>query len=468
MARLPLPIIKGDKISPNIDYRDQLPVNLIGVPEPHLGASGYLITHDGIESFSTGLGLDRGAVYNERLGLHFRVSGTRLITVDGNGVINDLGEITGTDQVSMPYSFNSQAIIADGKYYRYTTALGLQQITDPDVGTPIDATWVDQYYFFTDGETLYHTNIADESQIDPADFATSEFSPDPTVGVERDYDNTVIAFNRYTTEYFVNDATTDFAFRRISSRAKSIGIVGTHCKTPIQGNWFILGGSKEEQPTIYIMNTSSKTKVATREVDLILSQYTEEQLSKVVCESRFKDDVQLVYVRLPDRTLVYNLSVATKISPSAAWSFVRDEITTDGSWPCANGVYDPRNDSWVYGDTGNTRLGKINRDIATIYGTEIETICYSPMIKIEGASIDELEIETTPGATQQQVKVFVSTTYDGVIFGQEYLMQYGSANDYNQRFIRYRFGYVSDKVGFKFRCVSRGKLTYQKLEIEYA
>jgi hypothetical protein len=201
-----IPLLKGDKVSKHTDYRDSLPVNMYAVKRSILGASGYMLCHSGLSHIATGAGIDRGSVYNDRLGLHLRVSGDQLISIDPSGMVTNLGTVPGQDQVTMAefYSFNTQAVIADGKMFLYSPSTGFDEITDANLGTPIDGVWVDGYYFLTDGEYIYHTDLADETAIDPLKFATAEFIPDRSLAVGKTQDNKVIVFGRYSIEYFIN------------------------------------------------------------------------------------------------------------------------------------------------------------------------------------------------------------------------------------------------------------------------
>lgn len=461
-----IPLIQGSRKSDEIDYRDALNVNMYAVPREILNAGGYITPHAGLESYTEGQGRDRGAIWNERLNIHFRVSGDKLISIDQFGTVGILGTIPGDDQVSLPYSFNTQAIIGDGKYFLYDPTNGFRQVFDTELGTPLDATWIDGFYFFTDGENLYHTTIRDETEIDPLEFATSEFSPDPTIGVERDFDNTVIAFNRYTIEYFRNDATADFAFTRLEGRAKSIGLIGTHAKASIGSNWIMIGGSKEEQPTIYSLTSSSHTKVATREIDKILEEYSEEDLARAVIETRREDDIELVTIRLLNQTLLLNYTLAKGGQLKNAWSILK-EGTGSATWPGANGVYDPRISRWVYGDEYQSRIGLLNEESPGIYGDNVEMIFYSPYMKLEVGSIDRIELETIPGYSGETVRMFLSLTYDGVSYGREASLEYGKPYDRSQRFIARRLGYIRDNFGFRFRAVTQAKITFANFEMDY-
>ena len=391
-------------------------------------------------------------MWNERLQTHFRVSGTQLISVDASGNVTELGTITGSGTVSLPYSFNTQAVIADGKYYLYDSTDGLRQINDPDVGSPIDCAWIDQYYFFTDGENLYHTEISSESSIDPTDFATSEFSPDPTLGVLKTPDDKMAVFNRYSTEYFVNDASEAFSFSRLNSRTVKAGIVGTHCKCEMMGAVFIMGGAKEENVSVHILGVGSAVKVATREIDKIIAEYTEEELSTSVIEARVEDGYHLLIVHLPDETLIYNHTIAQSFGTQTAWSTLRSGTKLTDNYRAKYGVWDPRLSKWIYGDKKEAILGLLDDSVATHYGDIAEWELYTPFYYLESASIDEIEIETVSGFTStKDATVGMSITYDGITYGRERFMQYGAPGKYNNRFIAYRLGYVNDWLSIKLR-----------------
>lgn len=467
MPNLNLPIIKGDRTVDNADYRDALPVNLTAVSKNILGASGYLLSHSGLTLFGTGLGLDRGGYWNERQEIHFRVSGGDLASVGSNGAVASLGSISGTERTSMVHSFQSQAIVTDGKMWLYDGSLS--QVMDVDLGSPIDITWIDGYYFLTDGEFLYHTDINDESSIDPLKFATSEFSPDPTLAVDKTSSNQVIVFNRYTTEYFENRATENFAFRRISGKAIKCGIVGTHCETELEGKFYVIGGGREEAVSVHQFSAGTYTSIATREVDKILSTYNESELESAVLETRVEDQDRFLIAQLPNHTLEFNATIAAKLGKEYAWTIVKSDVVGDTKWRAVNGVYDPRVSSWIYGDNQNTNIGLLDNTVASQYGEQVESLFFSPMVNMESASIDEIDINTIPGHqfNTDEVTVAVSLTYDGLSYGKEWWALYGEQSHYGVRFILRRLGYVREVIGFKFRCVSTERVSFTMLKVTY-
>jgi hypothetical protein len=468
MPKARINLIKGDAIGNETDYRDALPENMTAVSRPILGAAGYMIAHPGLSEFATGFGIDRNGQYNERQGRHYRVSGTKFIEVESGGTVNSLGDISGSQRASMAYSFNTQAIVADGKMWLYDGAT-LNQVTDPNIGNPIDITWIDGYYFLTDGEFLYHTDINDEDSIDPLQFATSEFSPDPTLAVDKTSDNQVIVFNRYTTEYFINRATEQFAFQRLSGKAIKVGVAGTHCETELDGRFFILGSGKEEALSVYALSSGTYQRVATREIEKILAGYVDTELASAALETRVENKDKFIVVRLPRETLLYNHTIAQQFGIESAWTILKTGIDNGVKWRGINGVFDPRISSWVYGDNQDSHIGILDESVATQYGEQQEFILYTPFVDIEGASVDKIDIDSIPGhqINAEEVNGAISATYDGVTYGKEWFNLDGTQYNYNTRFIARRFGYVREYIGFKFRFVTPERVAFAGFEVTY-
>lgn len=479
-----IPIMKGDKVETNVDYRDFLPVNMYAIARELMGSSGYMLCYPGLTEFSTdaNLGLDRGAVYNDYFGTHYRVSGTNLIEVDSDGIVTVLGTISGTDQVALPYSFNTQAIIGDGKMWLYESVGGLVQVTDVDLGIPIDGVWVHGVYFLTDGENVYHTSIASESSLLPLDTDTSEFSPDRVIGVGKTRDNKVIVFGRYYIEYYSFTGSDDFAFSIIESRAQKIGLIATHAKVDVDGRYYFLGSRKESSPGIYAIDSGQYFKISTREVDKLICQCSETDFEDTRFEARMLHDDVFIIMHLPNVTLYYNTTIADKFGPDKAWGELRTGYAysyvmgvyiptadTNLTHRAINGVYDQRNAKWIYGDRREGILGYLDTTKFTQYDEIQEWILSTPFINLERMSIDQIEIETLPGFdSDDDARVAISATADGLFHSSEWWELYGTKFDYNQRFIIRRLGYVSDWVGFKLRGATESRMSFSNFKITFS
>lgn len=451
--------IKGDKVGSETDYRDALPVNMTAVIKDIQGVKGYMLQYPGLTLHATGFGRDRGGIWDARRNKHYRVSGERLIELGGSGEVTSLGFIIGSDTAVFAYSFNNLAIVASGRLYLYNDSAGLREVTDTDLGRPIDVCWIDQYLFFTDGENIYHSEITDESQIDPLDFATSEFSPDKTYGVEKTVDNRVMVFNRYSCEFYQNNASDNFAFGRLNGHTLETGIVGTHAKAKMNDVFYCVGNRKEEAVSCYILTSAIPQKFASREIEKIIGTYSETELRDIVVEAKEEDGYQHIIVHLPNHTLLFNQTVAQKFGIDNAWSILKSDVKGDTPYRGIYGVFDNNIGKWIYGDKQNSNIGILDEEDVTHYGNIAEWLLFTPYYSIETASIDEIDIQTIPGFTKtNDATVAVSLTFDGFIYQDERFLQYGSRGQHRQRLKAYRLGYVPEYVSLRLRGATRSRM----------
>lgn len=468
-----LPLVKGTRVDADAEWRDSLPLNLVGFAQSVGSWSGYLRTADGLKNFATGEGRDRGAIWSDRFKKHFRVSGDTLIEVDEfGGIVDQSGgtTITGSGNARFDNSFNSVAFVADGDYYRWTESGGLTKPSKPaGAGYFIDMTWIDGYYIFTDRENLWNTTLADEAAFNANERAGSDFAPDDIVGIDKTTDNRLIVFNRYTTERFVNNAGSSFPFQRQPNAAIPIGIVGTDAKANIgDGRWVVFGGSKEYSPSFYLLTNSYKN-ISTKEIDSIIDTYSDFELATIEIEYRDTRDQGLVICQLPRDTLVYDVTLSNALGENIWYEW----RSGDDPWRAVNGVYDPRNvgnesSSWIYGDQFDSRIGRLDSRICTQYGEAVEWRCKTPLTRASG-TIQTAELVTAPGHSEvNDDVVFVSTTKDGALFGPEALVYRGDEGDYQKRIIMRRLGDYPRWFGMRIRGNSAGVFSITGVEINEA
>jgi hypothetical protein len=464
---LKLPISIGDKHGSETDYRDQLLVNYTLISREIKGDQGYILSHPGLTLLGNAVGVDRGGWFNPRQNSHLRVSETTLISLNTNGSYDAIGVIPGSQHVIMDNSFETQGILSDGRFWLYDGAT-LTEVIDEDLGSPIDFKWINGVYFFTDGENLYHTTATSEFNIDPLTFATSEFSPDRTYGLIKNEQNQMVVLNRYTIEWFRDTgAAVNFRFERIQGKAVKVGIVGTNCKVEMNGQIFILGGRKNEDPSVHIVSGGKNSRIATREIDKLINAYTETELQSVVMETRTQYGDQFIIIRLPDTTLLYNMTIAAKYGNKYGWTIAKTGVVDSSPWRGRNGVFDPRLSKWVYGDSIDNSIGYLDETTAAQYDDQMEGLFYSPIIKLETFSINQMEMDTIPGFHSGPITVFMSQSLNGVTYAQEYKFLESEQFNYDLRFIGRNIGYVRDNFNLKFRVVSTGRTAFGGLEIDY-
>ena len=195
-----IPIVNGIYTDENSDFRTSYPRNMVPIPKEQGLSKGYLRPADGSVSLgSGGPGIDRGGInWN---GICYRVMGTRLVTIDKNGIVDDLGFISGSGQVMLDYSFDYLGIAAGNNLYLWDGTL--TQVTDSDLGSVIDFIWIDGYFMTTDGESLVVTDLGDPFSVNPLKYSSSEADPDEIKAVLK-LRNEAYALNRYTVEVFDN------------------------------------------------------------------------------------------------------------------------------------------------------------------------------------------------------------------------------------------------------------------------
>jgi hypothetical protein len=356
--------------------------------------------------------------------------------------------------------------VADGKAWLYNGAT-LSQITDPDLGNPIDNCWIDNYYFFTDGEFIYHTQPNNESLIDPLDYATAEFMPDKSLGVIQTQDNFVLVFGRYSMEFFANQANPNFAFSRIAQKSIQAGIVGTHCKCMLAGMIFILGGRKDETASFHVVQAGGIENLSTQTVDEIFSSYTEAELSTAVLESRTDERDQLVIVRLPRHTLMYNHKAAMTIGKQNAWSVLSYGVSND-IWLGANGVFDPRVAKWVYGSAYDAGIYTLDKTSAALNGEPVECEFSTPLVPAKNVRVGDIEINTIAGYNDSDVMLAMSVSYEGAVVSGEMVTVYSGPLQYGKPLLlRRTIGYVSHEFSLQFRSVSKDKINVSNLVVNY-
>jgi hypothetical protein len=460
-----LPMIKGTKADAGIEWRDAIPLNMVAYNTPVKGSPGFMRTADGLVSFGTGSGADKNAVWNERLYDHFRISGSDLISVDQFGistVLQNLGSI-GAFPTALPYSFNTQGIVAGGGFSLWDGSTYTPVSKPVGAGDFLDGVQIDSYYILCDSDNLWNTDIADETTISAINFAGSDFSPDPILGVDQTSDNKLVVFNRYTTERFYNAAGPQFPFARIPNAAIPIGIVGTRAKTRIgDGGWIVLGGSKEYSPGFYLL-TNSYQSITNREIDIILDSYADSELEGAILEFRDTREQSLMIAQLPRHTLVYDITYSGIVGEPIWYEF----SSGDDSWQAINGVYDPRGglnrkSSWIYGNKNTNDLMELDRTTFAQLDVEQPWEVSTPLVRV-GGTVKSFEVQMLPGFNA--TKIFFSTTSDGVQYGNSVLMDSGPVGNYTDRMIERRLGDYPNGFGVKLRGYDKKAVVLSELEV---
>lgn len=452
-------ILSGIYTDTAADFRVNYPLNLEPVPQVQGISAGYLRPADGLVQDGTGPGVDRGGiVWN---GVHYRVMGTKLVSISG-GVVTTLADVGGSGQVVMTYSFDRLAIVSSGNLYYWNGTL--TQVTDPDLGVCNDLEWVDGYFMSTDGTYLIVTELADPTVINPLKYGSSEADPDPIVALLK-MRNEIYAVNRNSIETFQNVGGSFFPFQRVEGALIPRGSIGRDTCCIFMDRIAFLGGARNEAPAIWLGMNGQSQKLSTREVELILTKYTEAQLATVYMETRVSSAQNLLYVHLPDQTLVFN-GVATEILGSPVW--YRLSSSLDG-----NGVYRARNitwaeNQWMCGDPSSAVFGHFSEDVSSHWGSKVGWEFGTAFLYNQGlgAVIHSLELVALPGraAFGDDPTIWSSYTLDGLSWSQEKPRTAGKFGETMKRITWLQNGFMRNFRAQKFRGTSDAHISFARLE----
>jgi hypothetical protein len=454
-----IPILSGIYTDESADFRTSYPRNLTPVPKSQGISAGYLRPADGIVSSGTGPGADRGGInWNSVM---YRVMGTKLVSIDALGVATTLGEVGGTTQVSLDYSFDRLAIASNQNLF-YWNGTALTQVTDVDLGVVIDMIWVDGYFMTTDGEFLVVTELADPTSVLPFKFGSSEVDPDPVRALKK-VRNEVNAINRYTIEVFENIGGTGFPFQVIDGAQITRGSLGTHTCCVFEDTIAFLGSKRNESLSVWLGASGNSVKIATREIDQILKGYTEDVLETCLMEARIDESHKFLYLHLPDQTLVYD-AAATRIAQQPVWFTLTSGLLDTGEYLAKNMVW--VYDKWYVGD--GTSIGYFDNSISTHWGNKISWGFGTAIIYNEtnGALFHELELICLSGRVALGEDPLISTQYslDGETWSQEKTTKAGRKGERSKRIFWLKQGNMKNWRIQRFRGDSDAFLTIARLD----
>lgn len=248
----------------------------------------------------------------------------------------------------------------------------------------------------------------------------------------------------------------------------NVGTLTPNTKCEIDDAFYTIGNRKGEALSIYVLTAGRAQKVATREVEKILSKYTETDLSGAVLEGQEFDGYQFLLVHLPEETLKLNLTIAGKAGLDNAYSIIKTGKDGQTTYTAIHGVFDAYAGKWIYGDKTESRIGFLDKTASLHYNSFAEWYLNTPFYPIDSFSIDEIEIKTVPGfTTDNDATVAISLSQDGVNQSSEAWTDYASMAKYNKRFIMRRLGYTRDFVSIRMRGVSRSRMAFSYGVLKY-
>lgn len=459
-----LSILSGIYADQSANWRSSYPRNLVPVPKAQGISDGYLRPADGIVSLGSAPGVSRGGILWQ--GLVYRVLGTKLCTVAAGGAVSILGDVGGAGPCRMDYSFDRLGIVSGGNLFFWDGAT-LAQVTDPDLGTVLDARFIAGYWLVTDGTAAAVTDLTDPTSVNPLRYGSAEADPDPILAVGESR-NEAYLFGRHTIQVSQNVGGDNYPFADIPGATVSRGVIGTHAVCEYGGTFAFVGSGRNEAPAVYLMLPGDSAKISTREIDTLLAGYTEAQLAGVVVESRTDKAHEHLLIHLPDQTLVFD-APATKAAQVPVWFTLTSSVVGLGAYRARHAIW--AHDRWNVADPTAGAVGYLTDATASQWGAVNGWEFGVAVLYAEGndALIHEMELVTLAGRVELGADpvVWTSHSFDGLKWSRETAKHCGKRGQTLKRLAWRTQGPVRNLRMQRFRGTSDAFLTMTRLEVQF-
>lgn len=396
-------------------------------------------------------------------GVCYRVMGSQFCRVEEDGTVVSIGDVGTGGQCVFDYSFDRLAITSGGRLYYYNGTT-LSRVTDANLGTALDVVWVDGYFMTTDGEYLVVTELNDPTVVNPLKYGSSEIDPDPVNSVMK-LRNEIYAVNRNTIEVFRNVGGQFFPFQRIEGAQVQKGSVGTFASCVFNESIAFVGSGRNEAIGIFLAAKAQCQRISTSEIETLLAGYTSAELTTVVLEPRSSAGRNHLWVRLPDRTLVFDHE-ASQMAGVPVWFVLTSGTSGFSRYLGADLVH--CYGQWLVADPVGTELGYLSDNVSTQWGEDARWEFGTSMVYNEsrGAIFHSLELVCLTGRIALGSTPTISTSYsvDGETWSQKRFVSMGGQGERTKRLVWFGCGHMRHWRIQRFEGTSSAFLTIARLE----
>jgi hypothetical protein len=443
MAIVDLPVFGGSYATKSKIFSSQQLTNFYYVPAQGAALSdGYIIGTDGITQVAN-IGnyrnASRGALVMS--GVAYYVQGDRLVRLNSDMTLTDIGEIAGEDRVSMATNGTQLMILnelGDGYIFEAGT---LSDITDSGFtanGTPQITVYYDGYFICsTDEKKFIKSDIDDGLAWNALDFSRADGDPDEIVA-PLSFRGQLYMLGAVTSEAFQNVGGTDFPIAKIKGLIINKGLSFRHAVVSASDSFFWIGAGENESPAVWGSTGQTAEKISTDAEDFIIRG----ELQKEGIQNTFgfyyaQDGSYFVGFSLPTKTIVYELVSKRWHTRESLIDDVSERWRVNSLCQVYGGIY--------VGDSQDGRIGKLSPDTYKEYGNAIISTWITQPFSNQGeyfsVSSFEATCESGVGTSEEpNPQIRLSWSKDGRNFSDERPRALGKVGEYLRRAIWRRLG----------------------------
>ena len=226
-----------------------------------------------------------------------------------------------------------------------------------------------------------------------------------------------------------------------------------------------IGGGMNEGNGVWLGSNGNATKISTREVDIVLSGYTEAQLALAFMEARTDKDHRQLLIHLPDQTIVYD-GASSAAAQQQVWYTLSTSLDGVGEYRSSQLIY--AYNRWNTADTQTSQFGYLVDNISTHWGQTIGWSFQTQIIYNEsrGAIVHDLELVALTGRVALGANPQIMTQYseDGVTYSQPKWVSAGKIGDRAKRLLWLQQGHFRNWRLQRFSSTSDAFLSFARLE----
>jgi len=406
-----------------LDDQPKLKENLINLFNNGSG----LIRTPSLDLFASGRGICRGFGFFQEQA--YFASGTRFIRVNEDGSVDDLGDISGGDRVTMAATANQLAIVArggDSYVWDGTTLTNTSGNANFVPFQDIDIINQRAVYVPLDGSPVRISDVNALETISAINFVDAQLLPDKNIGVIN-YRNNIYIGGGQSFEVFRPTGNADLPIQR--DEAASVFDTGyVSGKTLYSDTFAFLGRLRNGSYGFHVMGQGTAPRISNPAVEEILNeQYTLDQL---------QDCTGMRYKWKGFEVLCFSLVSHTFCFVNGNWFFQESFIngnTPNRPWRGLHIVN--AYGKYLIGDRYGQNIGEFadgTMDYDNRIEREILTFVRGP--RNDYFTISTLTWDCLVGRGQnEQDTIGISVSRDGVVFGPSVYRGLGDVGQYRQQ-----------------------------------
>lgn len=454
MTQVPLPTgFKG------LDDQPRLRENLINLFNNGSG----LIRTPSIDLVGVGYGLCRG--WGLFQGEAYFCSGKRFIRVNADDSIDDLGEMSGGDIVTMASTANEMAIVVrGGNSYVWDGSTLTDTTLNPNFEFYQDVAVINQRAFYVplNGGPIAFSEVNDLGTINAANFIDAQLLPDNNVG-NINYRNNMYILGEQSIEAFRPTGNADIPIQR--DEAGSIFDTGYVAGKVLYADTFgFLGRLRNGSFGFHVMGQGKCPRISNPAVEEILNeQYNVEELAECV---------GMRYKWKGYEVVVFTLQRHTFCFSNGNWFFQESRISGENvqsPWCGIHLVF--AYGRYLIGDRSCANIGSL-ADGKADYGENIEReiVTFVRVPRNEYFSFSTLTWDCLVGTgSENSDTIGISVSQDGLLYGPMVWRSLGELGSY-RKMIRWvmagGFGTYENFMGLRTRITAQVDFAADALQVD--